>query len=128
MQCLYSSPEFEERYTYTGSDLGANWEPDKTRFRLWAPTATEVIVNLYRSGDPDSDSLLEQLVMEPDENGTWVAEKAGDLHGIYYTYLVIVDGRMQEACDPYARATGVNGHRAMVIELASTDPRGWGRD
>ena len=128
MQCLYSSPEFEERYTYTGSDLGANWEPDKTRFRLWAPTATEVIVNLYRSGDPDSDTLLEQLVMEPDENGTWIAEKPGDLHGVYYTYLVMVDGRMQEACDPYARATGVNGHRAMVIELASTDPRGWGRD
>ena len=128
MHRRYSSPEFEEKYTYTGSDLGAVWEPDKTRFRLWAPTAEEVTVNLYRTGDPDSDTLLEQLVMEPDVNGTWVAEKAGDLHGIYYTYLVIVDGRMQEACDPYARATGVNGHRAMVIELASTDPRGWGRD
>lgn len=128
MHRRYSSPEFEEKYTYTGSDLGALWEPEQTTFRLWAPTAQEVTVNLYRSGNVATYDLLEQLVMEPDINGTWVARKAGNLHGIYYTYLVMVDGRMQEACDPYARATGVNGHRAMVLNLASTDPSGWVQD
>ncbi len=121
----YSSPEFEERFTYTGSDLGAVWEPDRTRFRLWAPTAEEVTINLYRSGDASQQDLMEQISMEPDVNGTWIAEKAGDLHGVYYTYLVMVEGHMREACDPYARTTGVNGHRAMVVDLASTDPRNW---
>ena len=33
-----------------------------------------------------------------------------------------------EACDPYARTTGVNGQRAMVIDLKSTDPAGWDHD
>ena len=125
MHLCYSSHEFEEKYTYTGADLGATWEPDETTFRLWAPTAEEVTINLYHSGDVLAPDLFEQLTMEPDVNGTWVARKGGDLHGIYYTYLVMVDGQMLEACDPYAKATGVNGQRAMVVDLASTDPNGW---
>ena len=95
MHDLYSSTAFEEKYTYSGHDLGAVWTPEKTTFRVWAPTAEEVTVNLYQSGTPHSDDLLEQLPMTPDVNGTWVAEHAGDLNGTYYTYLVIVDGQMQ---------------------------------
>ena len=128
MSELYSSKEFEAAYTYTGADLGAAWTADKTAFRLWAPTAEEVTVNLYRSGDADADDMLEQISMHSDVNGTWVAEKEGDLNGIYYTYLVMVDGKMAECCDPYAKTTGVNGNRAMVIDMASTNPEGWDAD
>ena len=128
MYDLYSTHEFEEQYTYTGSDLGASWTPLKTTFRLWAPTAEEAVVNLYRSGDSNSDDRLDQLRMRRDVNGTWTAERVGDLNGVYYTYLVLADGRMTESCDPYARATGVNGHRAMVIDLSSTNPAGWSED
>lgn len=86
--------------------------------------------------DPDGDGaafdvssyLQEQLQMEQDVNGTWVAEKEGNLNGTYYTYTVRVRGEEKEACDPYARTTGVNGKRAMVIDLASTNPEGWDSD
>ena len=128
MHSLYSSREFEEKYTYTGHDLGAVWTRQKTTFRVWAPTAEEVTVNLYRSGNSHADDLLGQLHMHKDVCGTWIAERMGDLNGIYYTYLVMVDGHIREACDPYARATGVNGERAMVINLASTNPAGWDTD
>jgi len=128
MHNSYSTPAFEEKYTYTGADLGAVWSEHKTAFRLWAPTAASVSVKLYRSGDPDAQDLLEVVPMSPAENGTWFAEKAGNLHGIYYTYLADVEGKIVEACDPYARTTGVNGHRAMVIDLASTNPTGWEDD
>ena len=128
MHDYYSSSAFEEKFTYTGRDLGAAWTPQKTTFRLWAPTAEEVTINLYRSGTPDSDDLLGQLHMKRDICGTWVAERMGDLNGIYYTYLVMVDGHMQEACDPYARTTGVNGQRSMVIDMESTNPPGWEED
>ena len=124
----YSTKEFEEQFTYSGSDLGASWTPDRTVFRLWAPTAEEVTVSLYRSGDADNQDLLEQIPMHPDVRGTWVAEKEGDVNGVYYTYLVMVDGVITESCDPYARTTGVNGNRAMVIDLASTNPEGWDED
>ena len=128
MPSWYSTPEFEEMYTYEGDDLGASWSKDKTSFRLWAPTATNVTVNLYRSGTHGTDDLIETISMTTDVKGTWIAEKSGDCNGIYYTYSVTVDGKTNEACDPYARATGVNGLRAMIINLDSTNPEGWDAD
>ena len=124
----YSTEEFEAEFTYNGNDLGANWAKDSTTFRVWAPTATAVMVNLYESGNPAEPDLIDQLEMKKDANGTWVLEHAGDLNAVYYTYQVDVDGKTVEACDPYARTTGVNGRRAMVIDLDSTDPEGWETD
>ncbi len=128
MHKQYSSPDFEARYTYTGTDLGAVWTAQKTTFRLWAPTAAAVTVNLYRGGTAGEQDLLEQIKMTADVNGTWIAEKAGNLNGVYYTYLVEENGKTTEACDPYARTTGINGHRAMVIDLSATNPEGWEQD
>lgn len=128
MTDFYSTDQFEDKYTYTGNDLGATWRLQKTTFRVWAPTADAVKVNLYASGDAGKEDLTEQLSMERDVKGTWVAEKEGNLNGTYYTYLVDVRGERQETCDPYARTTGVNGNRAMVIDLASTNPKGWDKD
>ena len=125
---LYSSAEFESAYNYEGDDLGATWTETSTFFRVWAPTATAVKVNLYESGTAGTDDLLQQVEMTADANGTWIATVQGDLNGVYYTYQVDVDGGTREACDPYARTTGVNGQRAMVIDLDSTDPAGWEND
>lgn len=128
MPNIYSTESFEEQYTYTGTDLGATWSSDKTSFRVWAPTAEAVKVNLYASGTEGTDDLLEEIPMQADVNGTWIAEKEGDANGIYYTYTVTINGEETEACDPYARTTGVNGKRAMIIDLASTNPQGWESD
>lgn len=123
----YSSQEFEEKYTYSGS-LGTFWTPEKTAFRLWAPTAETVSIRLYRSGNPGADDLLAQLRMQPDVRGTWTAERFGNLNGIYYTYLVTVDGQTREVCDPYTKAAGVNGCRAMILDMASVNPPQWDTD
>lgn len=128
MPIIFSTEKFEEQYTYTGNDLGATYTKEKTTFRVWAPTADAVTVRLYKSGTEGTDDLLEEIPMTADVNGTWVAEKSGNINGIYYTYLVNVGGSQNEACDPYARTTGVNGKRAMVIDLDSTDPEGWDED
>ena len=125
---VYSTADFESAYTYEGNDLGAVWTKDATTFRVWAPTAEKVKVNLYESGTAGTNDRIEQLEMTPDVNGTWIVSKEGDLNGVYYTYSVNVDGKENEACDPYARTTGVNGQRAMVIDLDSTDPEGWDTD
>ena len=128
MSDAFSSPEFEAKYTYRGNDLGANWSPDRTLFKLWAPTADAAQVRLYRSGDPDAADLLRKIPMNAAENGTWTVTVDGDLNGVYYTFAVRIGSYIAEACDPYARTTGVNGHRAMVIDLKSTDPVGWDQD
>ena len=128
MTDLYSTEEFERKYTYLGPDLGARWTKEKTFFRLWAPTAKSVKINLYHSGNPGVADLIKQVPMTSAVAGTWVAECEGDLNGVYYTYLVELEDRTNEACDPYARTTGVNGQRAMIIDLESTNPAGWDED
>ena len=128
MPIYYSTTAFEALYTYDGDDLGAVWTAQQTTFRVWAPTASAVALNLYAGGTEGTDDLLESIPMTADANGTWVVTKEGNLNGVYYTYSVTVDGETREACDPYARTTGVNGKRAMVIDLDSTDPAGWEND
>ena len=128
MPNIYSTDAFEKKYTYTGDDLGATWTPEKTTFRVWAPTAQSLTVNLYKSGTKGTDDLVESIPMIADVNGTWVVQAEGDLNGIYYTYSVEVGAGTVETVDPYARTTGVNGNRAMVIDLDSTDPEGWDED
>lgn len=124
----YSTEAFEKEYTYQGNDLGAVWSEKATAFRVWAPTADKVVLNLYRTGNPDADDLIEQIPMEKDVKGTWTVGKSGDLNGVYYTYTVTVEGDETEATDPYAKAAGVNGVRAMVIDLSATNPKGWEED
>ncbi len=128
MPMNYSDSSFETAYTYSGNDLGAVWTKEKTLFRVWAPTATKVSVNLYTSGNPGTKDLIRQVKMTKAEQGTWTASVDGNLNGVYYTYAVTINRRTVEACDPYARTTGVNGQRAMVIDLASTNPEGWESD
>ncbi len=129
MPDYYSNAEFEDKFTYTGNDLGATYSAAETKLRVWAPTAVEVMVNLYSNGDPAAQPTpVEQVPMTADVNGTWVATLSGDRNGTYYTYTVTTDTEVNEACDPYARTTGVNGHRAMIIDLAATNPEGWDTD
>ena len=128
MPNVYDTDAFEEKYTYTGSDLGATWTSGKTSFRVWAPTADSVSVNLYASGTEGTDDLIKSISMTKDEKGTWIAEETGNLEGKYYTYTVDVNSKTAETVDPYARTTGVNGKRAMIIDLDATDPIGWELD
>ncbi len=122
----FSSEAFEATYTYTGNDLGQTYSDDKTTLRVWAPTATDVKVNLYEAGE--GDCLTNTYPMTKDVQGTWVCELEGEQHGVYYTYSVTVDGQTKETVDPYAKAVGVNGNRGMIIDLDSTDPEGWADD
>lgn len=111
---------------YTGNDLGAVYSPKMTRFKVWAPEAESVKLNLYKQGE--GDNLIEQHIMKKSANGTYVFEKRGDCNGIYYTYTVVNHGEEQEAVDPYTKAAGVNGQRGMVINLAKTNPQGFELD
>ncbi len=128
MPTTYKTEEFISEYTYDGDDLGSTWSKESTTFKVWSPTASEVKLNLYESGTAGTDDLIETVAMEQGEKGVWAVTVDGDLNGTYYTYSVTNAGVEKEACDPYARTTGVNGDRAMVIDLESTNPEGWEND
>ncbi|MFD3259851.1 type I pullulanase [Paenibacillus lentus] len=117
---------FDEMFYYDGDDLGAAYSPKESKFRLWAPTASEAHVVFYRSWD-DSEPMM-MLPMKRDVQGTWLLTASGDHQGRYYTYRVKIGQDWNEAADPYARAVGVNGDRAAIIDLQSTNPERWEDD
>lgn len=123
----FSSAEFEDAYTYTGNDLGATYTAEKTSFRVWAPTANKIELNIYPTGN---DSSAEQVIeMTKDVQGTWTAVINGDLNKKYYTYTAYFDGKTnKDIVDPYARTVGVNGQRGQILNLDTTDPDGWDSD
>lgn len=120
---IYDTPEFDSLFTYDGDDLGATWHPDFTAFKVWAPTASALFLNLYETGS--GPSLKDVIEMNRQEKGVWEASVGGNLSGVYYTYSIMVMGNTLEAADPYARSSGVNGRRSMVVNLKDTNPKGW---
>lgn len=121
MYSKYDTAEFASKYTYTGDDLGNTYTPAQTKFRVWAPTATAVeLLTFATPSTQDVDGVAH--AMTADVNGTWVATLSGDQNGTIYSYRVHVDGKINVANDPYERASTANGGRAVVVDLAATDP------
>lgn len=123
MKEFWDSQESEMQFFYPGDDLGCSYKENETIFKVWAPTASKVAVNLYHRGDGENLYLTRE--MEQGEKGIWEVTLCGDCHGSYYTYLVTVEGQTKEAVDPYAKATGVNGKRAMILDMDRTNPEGF---
>lgn len=118
---------FEEYPIRQGQLTEMEYSPSETKFTLWAPTAEEVRVLLFDSGSEGSASAT--LTMEPGEDGTWSTKVAQDLKGKFYTFNVKVKGQwLGDTPGIMAKAVGVNGQRAAVIDLRSTDPEGWNED
>ena len=124
-RALYESARFARETTYNGP-LGPEYTPAGTRLQLWAPTAEQAAVNLYRKGH--DSPCIGTLPLQRGPQGVWSIWLPGDQHGHYYTFTVTVDGVARETGDPYARAGGLNGLRSMIVDLARTAPAGWERD
>ena len=122
---IFDSDYFAENYHYDGDDLGAVIDGENTTFKVWAPTASRVVLNLFEKGH--DVAAYKQVEMVKGEKGVWSHTEACG-HGTYYTYTVTTSVGTQEAVDPYAKAAGVNGKRGMVVDLSLTNPEGWDED
>ena len=124
---VFDTEEFIANYTYDGDDLGAVIQADgSTTFKVWAPTASKVVLNLFEAGN--GVSAYASLDMTKAAQGVWELNVPETGHGTYYTYTVTTAVGTQEAVDPYAKAAGLNGDRGMVVDLDSTDPVNWDND
>ena len=121
----FDSLEFQNLY-HCDVPLGAFRSPERTEFRLWAPTAEKVTLRLYDAGD--GGEAVETHAMRAEARGLWTWSAERDLGGTYYDYEVTADGTPRTTADPYAKACGLNGARSMVIDLRRTDPAGWAFD
>lgn len=98
-----------------------------TTFSLVAQKAQSVQLNIYTDGT--GGKPVKQVAMTKVGDGNWTAVVKGDLKGKFYTFNVTQDGKqLGETPGLFAKAVGVNGKRAAVIDLAATNPEGWEKD
>lgn len=116
------SEDFDKLFYYSGNDLGNIYTPQHTKFRVWAPTASEAKLVTYKKWN---DKIGTEINMQQGEKGTWKAELKGNQKGLFYTYKVKIGDKWTEAVDPYARAASVNGDKGVVIDLNETNPKKW---
>lgn len=113
--------------------LGALPAKDRTVFRLWAPTAREVVLHIYPS--PQAAATESRPLAFDAATGTWSVEVGQDLRGRFYTYAVTVfvpgPGLVtNEVTDPYSLSLAADSARSAVVALddPQTQPEGWSED
>ena len=130
MSCTTAKKEYMSYELYpvrTGSLIEMEYTPEATKFTLWSPTADEVRLMLYEAGE--GGHAYETVKMQSGEEGTWTAVVSKDLIGKFYTFNVKIDDKWQgDTPGINARAVGVNGKRAAIIDWQSTNPDGWESD
>ena len=118
---------FSDDLLYSGKDLGVNYSPIKTAFKIWAPNAAAVKLRLYSAGN--GGSPLRTINLTKKDQGIWETVINQNIKNQYYTFQVNENGTwLLEKPDIYAKAVGVNGARGMVVDLPSTDPAHWKQD
>ena len=123
----FESKEFSEKYNYDGK-LGVIYSKKSSEFKLWAPLAEQVELVLYGKDYNALESNKTIIKMNKENRGVWRARINEDLSGEYYNYLVRNNGKTYESVDPYAKAVSINGEKSMVIDMESTNPKGWSND
>lgn len=111
---------------YQGEDLGIYWSPEKTAIKIWAPSATQVELRLYKDGG--SSESFHKTNLQPSGHGTWSTVLKGDYNNKFYTFRINDGEWLDEVPDIYARCVGVNGKRGMIFNPAETNPENWKND
>ena len=82
---LFESEAFARQTEYYGP-LGVEYTPAGTHLRLWAPTAKQAAVNLYRRGT--GGACVGTLPLQQQDKGVWSIYLPGDQHGKYYDFTL----------------------------------------
>ena len=87
----YETAGFGEAFNYSG-ELGAIVSQSSTTFRVWAPTSSALVLNLYDNGTtlddstqahPGTNTPIHTYNMTKGEKGTWEYTINENLHGTY---------------------------------------------
>ncbi|MBP3399594.1 MAG: type I pullulanase [Erysipelotrichaceae bacterium] len=108
---------FDEMYSYDGDDLGAVIHGGKTTFKVWAPTAVRVVLEVEFEGNRTC------TIMNREDRGVFSCSFDQNLDGAVYQYLVHVNGQVHAAIDPYGKSSTANGRRSAVVDIEALRSR-----
>ncbi len=107
-----SAQDFQE-FSYTEKS---------TTFSLLAPDGSKPKLRIYKDGE--GGKAIKTVKMKRAGIDSFEAIIKGNLKGMFYTF----DVGKGECPGVFAKAVGVNGKRAAIIDLAKTNPIGWDKD
>lgn len=95
---------------------------EATTFTLLAPDGSKPKIRIYKDGE--GGKAIKTVKMKRVGTDSFSAIVKGDLEGKFYTF----DIGKGECPGVFAKAVGVNGKRAAVIDMKKTNPVGWEQD
>jgi len=119
------------------AELGVSFKRNVPTFRVWAPTAKSVALNVYAGASAASATTV-PMTRDP-ASGVWsyTAPNNSWTNRAYYTYTVNVLSRWADnqlvtntVTDPYSLSLNANSARSFVADLDSQQlkPFGWDAD
>ncbi|WP_309071844.1 pullulanase-type alpha-1,6-glucosidase [Arthrobacter sp.] len=111
--------------------LGLSWKGPRPRFDLWAPTAREVSLHVYREGS--GGEVLASVPLKEGHDGVWSVLGEKNWKDAYYLYEVEVyvpeTGQVERnlVTDPYSVGLSTNSERSLIVNLTDPQlaPSGW---
>ena len=120
LACTSKQPKLEDECVYS---------PSKTQFTFWSNAAEQMEVNIYDEGQGDKGQSTKVVPLTKGEGDFWTATVKGDLAGKFYTIRSFQNGEWSlESPGIFAKAVSVNGQRAAILDLTTTNPEGWEYD
>ena len=120
--------DYDNYPAYKGDDLEMTVGENGTQFTLWSPTADSAMIRIYNDGI-EGEAIETRYMERKDQQNPWRATFEDALYGKFYTFSIFHNGEwLAETPGAYARAVGVNGKRAAIIDMATTNPEDWEND
>ena len=117
LACTSKQPKLEDECLYS---------PSKTQFTFWSNAAEQMEVLIYDEADSDQASAVS---LKKGADDFWSASVKGDLAGKFYTVRSFQNGEWApESPGIFAKAVSVNGQRAAILDMKTTNPEGWEYD
>ena len=102
---------FDSIYHYKKNDLGYTYSKETTKFKIWAPTAKSVKLELI------SPSGKKEIINSTyRKQGIYRTIVNYDVEGYKYRYYINVNGEDIKTVDPYAISASPNGEYGYVVD------------
>ncbi len=99
---------------------------NQTKFSFWSPIAEQMELRLYEGAESND---YQTYTLKKSTNNFWKTNIKGDLFGKYYTVRSFQNGIWsEESPGIFAKAVSINGQRAAVIDMETTNPVNWTAD
>lgn len=115
----------------TANDLGLTWSAGVPTFKLWAPTANTVKLNVYDTGSSVTSTTVDMTLDAA--TGIWSYTGDAGMKNKYYTYTLNLYVKStgavtnNEVTDPYSVSLNANSTKTWLGDLtdAATKPTDW---